>query len=773
MTDNTVPPSVPVLDPPREGPSAREREGSPVDPAPASVRAPGIVALFTVTAFVGASLLFVVQPLIARILLPAYGGSATVWSTSSLFFQVLLLLGYLYSHVTTRRFGPRWQPPVHLLALLAPVVALPVALPLEAVPGVETSPVLWLLRTLTLMIGLPFVVISTSGPLLQRWYSWSGGPRAEDPYFLFAASNVGSFVGLLAYPFVIEPLLTVDQQRVAWSVGFALFALLTATCGIVTRSKARAALGESPRVAESDPDPATSVTSEPSATERGQVGITRRDLLTWLVISFLPSALMLAVTSHISTDVAAIPLLWVIPLALYLATFIVAFARIGRTAPRLSRRLAVVAAVVALALIPQEAGGLPLWLIVPVLMAMLTLVSYAAHAQLAADRPDVEHLTAFYLVVATGGALGGLLNGVIAPLVFDRVWEYWILLALVPVLLLRRAGAPSRIGRYADRNWAAFAIVCMCGTIFVFASALTAATFAGTGAALATVVVVAGGAWWLSARRGLAAVPVLVILLAFAVLQGQGTIDQRRTFYGSYRVVSTDGQHQLMHGTTLHGLQWQDDRRYEPTTYYAKSGSLGSVFAQPALNDVAVVGLGVGTIAAYGKPGQRFTFVEIDPAVVDIARDPRLFTYLADAKADVDVQVGDGRLALEAMPDASKDLIILDAFSSDSIPVHLLTVDAMRSYASKLRPDGLLMVHISNRVFDLQPVLRGAADDLGWDAAFGTKAEGVRSTVGEWVALSPRDGRVAEMRRSTAWGPLTTDSTTWTDDYSSVLSVLR
>ncbi|WP_404384159.1 fused MFS/spermidine synthase [Knoellia locipacati] len=734
--------------------------------APRRVGAPGIVVLFTVTAFVGASLLFVVQPLIARILLPAYGGSATVWSTSSLFFQVLLLVGYLYSHVTTRRLGSRWQPPVHLLALLAPLVVLPVALPLEAVPGAETSPVLWLLRTLTLMIGLPFVVISTSGPLLQRWYSWSGGPRAKDPYFLFAASNVGSFVGLLAYPFVIEPLLTVDQQRVAWSVGFVLIALLTATCGLVTRSRAWAAT-HGPSAAVSVPEPV------PSATEGGKGDISRRRVLNWLVISFLPSALMLAVTSHISTDVAAIPLLWVVPLALYLATFIVAFARTGRTVPRLPRRLAVVAAVVALALIPQEAGGIPLWLIVPVLMVMLTLVSYAAHAELAADRPDVEHLTAFYLVVAAGGALGGLLNGVIAPLVFDRVWEYWVLLALVPLLLLGRGGVPSRIGRYADRNWAAFGIVCMSGAIFVLVVALAGAALSGTLAALATVVVVACGAWWLSVRRGLAAVPVLVILVAFAVLQGQGAIDQRRTFYGSYRVVSTDGQHQLMHGTTLHGLQWQDDRRNDPTAYYSRSGPLGSVFAQPVLNDVAVVGLGVGTIAAYGQPGQRFTFVEIDPAVVDIARDPSLFTYLADCKAEVDVQVGDGRLALEAMPDASQDLIILDAFSSDSIPVHLLTVDAMRSYASKLRPDGLLMVHISNRVFDLRPVLRGAADDLEWDAAFGTKAEGVRSAVGEWVALSPRDGRVADLRRNTAWAPLTEDSTTWTDDYSSVLSVLR
>ncbi|KGN32359.1 hypothetical protein N802_18515 [Knoellia sinensis KCTC 19936] len=737
------------------------------------VKTSGLVALFTLTAFVGAALLFVVQPLIARMLLPAYGGSATVWSTSSLFFQVLLLLGYLYSHVATRRLGSRWQPPVHLLVLLAPLVVLPVALPADAVPDIETSPVLWLLRTLTLLIGLPFVVISTSGPLLQRWYSWSGGPRADDPYFLFAASNVGSFVGLLAYPFVVEPWLTVDQQRIAWSTGFVLFALLTAACAVVTRTRTRvqgaAAIPTSPIDGAAGAELALKVKTK---ADGGRTS--RRRLVRWTALSFLPSALMLAVTSHISTDVAAIPLLWVVPLAIYLATFVLAFARTSRAISPGVDRWAVVATLVAAATYPLK-GTAPVWIVIPVLLALLALVAFAAHARLAADRPDVDRLTGFYLATSIGGALGGVLNGLLAPMLFDRVWEFPLLLAVVPFLLGRTDTTTSRIGAYASRHWVAFTIVALGFVLVLRAPTFAALLDQGSIVLIGSLLLVGFGGWALSRTgRWLAALALSLFMATCVIGDGRGVVDRDRTFYGSYRVMSQDGGHLFVHGTTVHGSQGQGVRRGEPTTYYARSGPLGDVFAQSGFSDVAAVGMGVGTVAAYGVQGQQFTFVEIDSAVVDIAKNPKFFTYLEDSKANVNVKVGDGRQTLEESPDASLDLIILDAFSSDSIPVHLLTTDAMRVYASKLRPGGLLMVHISNRVFDLRPVVRGAANELGWEAALGSKGEAHDSaTASEWVALSADAARIAALRSKDGWEALPLPSITWTDDYSSVLSVLR
>ena len=509
-------------------------------------RAPGADAhgrallpiLFTLTAFTGAGLLFVVQPMVARLLLPSYGGSATVWSTSSLFFQVLLLLGYLYTHLSTQRLGRPWQPRLHVLVLLLPVVALPVALPTDAAPG-DQSPAIWLLRTLVLMIGLPFVVVSTTGPLLQRWYSWTDGYRAEDPYFLFAASNLGSFGGLLAYPFLIEPHLTLAQQRLSWSIGFAVFALLTTLCGVAAmRSPVRDV-----------------VVVTDSLTVQG---LGRRRVGYWLILAFLPSALMLAVTSHVTTDIAAIPLLWVIPLAIYLATFVAAFARESRRVPERATQLAV-----AVAFAAAVASVLPVdftVLQVVLQMVMLALVGYAAHARLAADRPGPERLTTYFLVVAGGGALGGLLNGLMAPVVFDRVLEYPLVMVAVPLLML----GVSR----PDASWTDWRRIL----------GPTALAIAAGGAAVGCIsTFLLGHNLWILAfpcllllgiglGLRLAFEPRLLIVALVLIFGGQllvdqsEALDQRRTFFGSYRVSETDGQHQLIHGTTVHGTQFLDER---------------------------------------------------------------------------------------------------------------------------------------------------------------------------------------------------------------------
>lgn len=734
----------------------------PVDAVPRR-RLPWTRALFASTAFMGAGLLFIVQPLVAKLLLPAYGGSPTVWSTSSLFFQSLLLAGYVYVHWSTGRLGARRHLWLHAVVLGLPLLALPLALPLDNTPPVDVFPALWLLRTLALVVGLPFVVVATTGPLLQKWFSWTKDDRATDPYFLFAASNLGSFGGLLAYPFLIEPTLSLDDQRVWWSAGCAVWVGLTCLCGVAARPSRRAEPVAVHHVVESAPR---------EAIPRGRV-------LLWLGLSFLPSSLMLAVTAHLSTDVAAIPMLWVVPLAIYLATFVVAFSRRSRAAPVRPARLAA-----GLALTAAVSGGLAhvvrVEIAIIVNLTLLAMAGYAAHARLAADRPSPERLTFFYVVVAVGGAIGGLLNGLVAPVVFDRVWEYPLALLAVPLLLVGAGGIADATGlRHAALLRRVLLPAVLGGALLLVGAAVLLPTESTSVLAPMGLVALSLFLGWRVARR-----PVL-LCIALAVLfvgvdlgPGRQTLDQSRTFFGTYRVDGGGGQHTLVHGTTTHGTQWTDDaRRRQPTTYYSQAGPVGDVFDRlgARFDRIGAVGLGTGTLAAYGRESQRMTFFEIDPEVVRIASDPALFTYLEDSPATIRTVVGDGRLELADVREGSLDLLVLDAFSSDSIPVHLLTLDAMRMYAERLSPDGVMAVHISNRVFDLEPVLAAAAHDLGWRAARRDSAvTDDLSVPSEWVVLSPDDSAVRALVEDRGWRALRADRTVrWTDDYSSLLAVLR
>jgi hypothetical protein len=711
----------------------------------------GIAVLFTVTAFVGAGLLFTIQPFVARLLLPAYGGSATVWSTCSLFFQTLLIVGYVYSHLTTTRIPRRAQPWLHLVVLAAPLLVLPVVLPTDAVPGVDHSPVGWLLRSLVVMIGLPFVVLATTGPLLQRWYSWSDGPRRDDPYFLFAASNVGSFGGLLAYPFLIEPRLTLEQQGVAFTAGFVAFAVLTAGCGLV------AARG--------------SATQQEVATTATSPLPTPADLARWCGYAFVPSCLMLAVTHHLSTDVAPIPLLWVAPLALYLATFVAAFAVQSRTVTATWPRLAAGLGMATLALAPL-AAALSLWITITVNLLLVVVGGYAAHRLLAARRPSPEHLTTYYLAIAVGGALGGVVNGLLAPLLFDRVLEYGLVVALLPLLGLGATWPARGAGRTRTR-WLLGGLV-----VALIAAAVPALLGSRGGGVLVALLALAAFTLlgWVLARMPVAmTVALMVAVVATELVSDTGVVLRERTFYGSYTVHATDLMTSLDHGTTMHGLQLSSPSlRDQPTTYYGREAPLGDLLGQLAPARTAAVGLGVGTLAAYGEPGDRITFLEIDEAVADIARDERFFTFLADAAADVDVRIGDGRLLMADQPEQALDLVVLDAFSSDAIPVHLLTREAFALYADRVATGGAIAVHVSNRHFDLVPVVAAAGAHLAWTGAVGRGGEGPEVRPSTWVVLSPDRALVDSLLDLERWQPLDLDETVdWTDDYSSVLTVLR
>ncbi|QZY27999.1 fused MFS/spermidine synthase [Nocardioides coralli] len=711
-----------------------------------------LVVLFTLTAFTGAALLFTVQPLVARLLLPMYGGSATVWSTCSLFFQVLLLVGYVYSHLTTSRLPRRRQPLVHLAVLALPLATLPLALPAAAAPAADGSPTLWLLRTLALMIGLPFVVLSTTGPLLQRWYSWADGPRSDDPYFLFAASNVGSFGGLLAYPFLVEPYLSLGQQTTLFSWAFVGFAVLTATCGLLgTRST------EGPH----DAAPVT------------PTRLPRRRLARWCWYAFVPSCLFLAVTHHLSTDVAPIPLLWVVPLGLYLATFVAAFAVTSRRVPPTLLRLTAGLALCATMFAPL-ATRIPLSVVIGLDLALVVVVGYTAHRLLAADRPEPEHLTTFYIAVAVGGALGGVVNGLIAPVLFDRVLEYQLIVALLPALALGVAVRRSPRGYRPTAIPDAARFVVGLALIAGATAALVLASRGGSTAMTVVGLVVFAGLGWVLAVIPRALVATLVAAtVGITVMSSSSVVHRDRTFYGSYAVSSSDGVTQLTHGTTIHGRQ-VDATPGTPTTYYGLEAPLGDVMADVRPQRTVAVGLGVGTIAAYGRPGDSMTFLEIDPAIAEIAADPQLFTFLSDSRAEVDVAIGDGRLLAKDLPDGRADLVVLDAFSSDAIPVHLLTREAFRTYAQKVSDGGAIAVHVSNRHFDLVPVVAAATADLGWHGAVGRGGPGTWVTPSAWVLISPDASLVERVGAGERWSPLDLDRTVpWTDDYSSVLTVLR
>jgi SAM-dependent methyltransferase len=690
-----------------------------------------VVLLFGAASFVGAALLFLVEPMLAKLVLPAYGGSPTVWNTCTLFFQVLLLVAYSYVHVSTRRLGRRRQPWLHLALLVLPLLALPVALPDDAAPPPDAEPALWLLGVLAVAAGLPFVVLATTGPLLQRWFSWTGHRRSEDPYFLYAASNAGSVVGLLGYPFLLEPTVGLAAQTKAWSWAYVGFVALVVACGVTAGAAARrtsaATLAGAPETV-----PVGTSSGDPVGTSSGDPAPTLRTRLGWVAVAFVPSSLMLGVTTHVSTDIAAIPLFWTVPLAIYLATFVVAF---GRSSRRLPRTTALLAAAVVLPVMLALVGVIdpPVWASVLLDLLLLALAGLAAHGRLAATRPDVEHLTGFYLLVSVGGALGGLLNGLLAPALLDRPWEYPMVVALVPALALGMGG-PAVAGSGLVRR---------------------------------------------VAREPLAVMSVLLLATyVFTELVDDAAVRRERTFFGSYRVIDTPERRLLAHGTTYHGWQQKTGRWVgQPTSYYARSGPIGNVMSAydgtALLDRVAFVGMGVGTLAAYGEPGRRMDFYEIDPAVVDIARTD--FDFLRDSDGEVRVVEGDGRLQLREAGRGTYGLVVLDAFSSDAIPAHLLTEEAVGEYRRVLRPHGLLAFHVTNRHLDLVPVLAAEAQRLGMTAVVRRDLSAAPpASVSTWVVLARSPGDLERLRTRPGWveAQPRSDVRAWTDDYSSLVEVL-
>jgi hypothetical protein len=732
-----------------------------------------------------------------------------------LFFQTTLLIGYLYVHATVAWLGARQQALLHLAVVLLPFLVLPIAVPEDWVPPPDSAyPVVWLLGLLIVAVGLPFFAVSATNPLIQRWLADTDHPAARDPYFLYRASNLGSVIGLLGYPLAVEPNLTLQTQGLAWTLGYGALALLVfASAFVLWRSR-------EVDLPATTPANGAQVTAE-TPSNIGEVspgwsgGITPLRRARWVGLTFVPSSLMLGVTSFITTDVTPVPLLWVIPLSLYLFSFIIVFSP-GPRVPNLPHKGAVLAlptmmVLLVITILVDLRTYIPYWMLVSLHLLGFFVVAMVLHGEVARDRPPARHLTEFYLWIAVGGVLGGVFNALIAPLVFDSIAEYPLAMVLACLLLpgallarllggggLREGQRRSGVTRLLDPR--------LLDLVLPLALGLAVAEFYllavkgieqlglvelknfALGLLIGLSAVVCLRFAYASARplRFGLGVAALVLVGTFIADAGQNTIFQERSFFGVYKVVdeggATNAIRTLIVGDTNHGSQVLVNAPPEPSTYYTRTGPVGQLFdealpKETVASRVALIGLGTGTMACYNQPGQRWTFYEIDPLVRDMASDPNLFTYLRDCPGSTNVVLGDARLKIAEAQDGEYGAIVADAFSSDAIPIHLITREALNIYLPKLKETGVMVFHISNRYFELEPVLGNLARDarLTCYGQFDMVTDnGPDKLASHWVVMARKDADLGDVPNDSRWQPCdTSPSDVWTDDFSNLLSTFN
>jgi len=704
--------------------------------------------------------------MVGKMVLPTLGGTPAIWTTCLLFFQVGLLLGYLYSHLLPTRLGVQRQAWLHVGLLALAAATLPIALPAGDAPAPGDNPVGWLLLSLVGAVGAPFVLVAATAPLLQRWFTHLDHPDAADPYFLYAASNLGSFVGLLAYPFAVEPLLPLRTQRAGWAVAYLALVVAIAVAAMVAwRTPGRSAAGSAP-----DP-PRDWPAARPWR---------------WLLLAAVPSSLLLGVTTHVSTDIAAVPLLWVLPLGLYLLSFVATFARRPWIPPALAERWL---PLLLMGLIAGDMWGAEalVWVSLPLNYAILFVAGLLCHGELARLRPPPGRLTEFYLYVALGGALGGAFNALLAPVIFSSVLEYPIAMAA--------AAALTRWSPLTGGRWGAItigvALVAFAGGLAHVVIGLEVARIIPRNLrvlalfnVVALTAVIGMVLWWRRGFRWLLRLGVpLVIAVNFIASRRPDVRLTVRDFFGVYRVRDSGGFRLLVHGTTIHGIQELTPQgRRRPTSYYHPGGPFAdvllSVIPPRPGRRVGIVGLGTGGTAPYAGPGESWTYYEIDPEVERIARDTTWFTYLADTHSPPRIVLGDARLSL-ARDSARFDVLAIDAFSSDAPPVHLLTREAIRLYFDRLAPGGLLLLHVTNRYIQYAPVIAALAADAGLIARVRldspTRAQRVQGAYpSDWAVLARRKEDLSWIVEDRRWlEPIVKPGALWTDDYSNVVRRLR
>ena len=744
--------------------------------APAADRLPPL--LFALAIFTSAALVFVVQPMVTKLVLPMLGGSASVWNTAMVFFQTALLAGYAYAHLLQRIGSIKVQVGLHMLLLVLAALFLPLRINGWLGDPDPAAPIGWLLLTLAASVGAPFAVLSATAPLLQAWYARvrAGHADGQNPYVLYAASNLGSFLALLSYPVIIEPLATLSGQRLGWSMGYGLFVLMIVALAAVVWSRRLDRSLEPAPLARSAPIPWS-------------------EKIRFVLLAAAPSSLMLGVTAHLSTDVASAPFLWVIPLALYLLTFVIAFQ--SKPVIPLPVTMVVSAAVAALSVVLVAFRSIEWPMAFTVNISAFFFLTLMCHQLLAARRPAPDRLTEFYLLMSLGGVVGGAFTALIAPLLFNMVWEYPLVLLLVGLF------RPWGKGELSPRQWGAVILAVVAAAVPVLISiALNADDYARTifyaksplmmPQLTILVLLPAVLCAFLLRDRALVFTGILLLMTLSAQWVGRGhdTSFSDRSFFGVVRIANVPDDrlggdvHVLTHGTTYHGAQARNPLfACEPRMYYARVTPIGQsalMVRSRGPANIGVVGLGTGAMAAYKRAEDRMTFFEIDPMVDRLARDPNWFTYISNcAQGPIRTVLGDARLTLAKEPAGSYDLLVIDAFSSDAVPTHLLTVEAIEGYLKQLKPTGVVILHLSNRNLDITLPAVAAAQALGVPRLHQMTLQGpdtpdLAEASTEALILSPTEQGLADFRRDPRWiDPTETDVTAWTDDYVNLFGAMQ
>jgi spermidine synthase len=737
-----------------------------------------LVWVYSATLLLSAALLFFVQPMFSKMILPLLGGTPNVWTTAMLFFQLALLAGYAYAHGTSRYLSVKAQGSIHFILLLVFALALPLGIPEDWAPPAAGSPTWWQLSLMFATVGGPFFILSASAPMLQRWFAQSQHKDADNPYFLYGASNLGSIGALLVYPFVFEPLMALPEQSNMWLYGYVLLCALFALCLWLVWPNTLNTLR--------------------SLNEREATSISWRQRLTWLVLAFIPSSLMLGVTTYVTTDIGSMPMLWVIPLALYVGTFIIVFARRPILSSKTAGSLSGFLTLIFLAVMISNITIPTLWLI-GFCFALFFCAALCCHLELAHAKPEAAHLTEFYLIMSLGGALGGVFNAIIVTNMFTVPIEFALILGAT--MFCRYAADPSQTAAsyiqsiqktWQARKWDSLAHpnIFIFVVILVVAGLCFQASNSTTLSAAALIVTVLLG-FFIKNRWnfGLACLMLLALYppgFEWPSNTTQDLLYRDRNFFGIIKVYdTTKGIRVLQHGTTNHGEQvLAEDKKLLPISYYSESSPISDAYRlldarKSGPQKIAVAGLGAGVTACYSRPERHFDFYEIDPAMQRVAEDPNLFTFLSDCGSPYNIILGDARLTLQNAPSGYYDLIHLDAFSSDNIPMHLLTKEATEMYFEKLKEDGVILFHISNRYLDLEPVLADLAKNIGvLSIARLSNTEPIKNTNFEsypsHTLLMTRNESVIQALKSEGWSEarMREGVSLWTDQFSNIIDVI-